>query len=306
MYKKNQNIMKFDAALDKFVEYLENEREYSQHTIQNYRFSLEKLSDYFWESYQVIPEIEEIELDDLRPFLGWLHDMGLSKNTIRLRVASVKSFFKFCMSRKYISKNPASIITTPKTEKKLPSYMLDKELANMLDEIDSDIPFESGIKALIELIYSSGLRISEALSLNTNDIDFDAKSVKITGKGRKQRIVPVGKSAISSIKEYLKHRGTLLKNNSEPALFLSKSGKRLYPVAAYRYINAKMKGNTEAKQKSPHILRHSFATHMMDNGADINSVSDMLGHSSLSTTQIYTHVSVERLKEAYRKAHPKA
>jgi site-specific recombinase XerD len=116
--------MKLNKAMDKFVEYLDNEREYSNHTIQNYKFSIEKLSDYFMESYQVIPEVEEIEHDDLRPFLGWLHDSGLSKNSIRLRVASVKSFFKFCITRKYITKNPASIISTPKTEKKLPSYML--------------------------------------------------------------------------------------------------------------------------------------------------------------------------------------
>jgi integrase/recombinase XerC len=298
--------MKLNKAMDKFVEYLDNEREYSNHTIQNYKFSIEKLSDYFMESYQVIPEVEEIEHDDLRPFLGWLHDSGLSKNSIRLRVASVKSFFKFCITRKYITKNPASIISTPKTEKKLPSYMLKDELNNMLEEIDESVPFELGIKALIELIYSSGLRISEALALNMNDIELISKTVKITGKGRKQRVVPVGNSAIESITKYYKHRASLLKNKSENAIFLSKSGKRLYPVAAYRYINSKMKTQTEAKQKSPHILRHSFATHMMDNGADINSVSDMLGHSSLSTTQLYTHVSVERLKEAYKKAHPKA
>ncbi len=298
--------MKLNKVSDKFIEYLENEREYSQHTIENYRFSVNTLCYYFLDAYQVIPELNEIEADDIRPFLGWLHDKGLSKNSIRLRISAIKSFFKFAMKRRYIDKNPASIVSTPKTEKKLPSYLLGNEMSEMLDSIDESIPAQAGIKALIELIYSSGLRVSEALSLNVNDVNFDSKTIKITGKGRKQRVVPVGSQALIAIKNYLGKRPILLKNNNEQALFLSKSGKRLYPVAAYRYINAKMKNVTEAKQKSPHILRHSFATHMMDNGADINTVSDMLGHSSLSTTQIYTHVSVERLKDAYRQAHPKA
>lgn len=298
--------MKLNKATDKFIEYLENEREYSKYTIENYKFSIDTLCDYFMELYQVIPDIEEIEADDIRPFLGWLHDKGLSKNTIRLRISAVKSFFKFALIRKYIDKNPASIISTPKTDKKLPSYLLDKEISQMLEDIDETVPKEACIKALIELIYSSGLRISEALALDLNDIDFTTKTVKVTGKGRKQRVVPIGNSAVISIKNYLQKRPVLKKTNSEKALFLSTSGKRLYPVAAYRYINKKMKNVSEARQKSPHILRHSFATHMMDNGADINSVSDMLGHSSLSTTQIYTHISVGRLKEAYKQAHPKA
>lgn len=298
--------MQLCTAKDKFLKYLSNEREYSELTIKNYEISLRQLEEYFFELYETEPEIEFIELNDLRPFLGWLHDKGLSKNSIRLRISAVKSFFKFCLKRKFIDKNPAGIISTPKNDKKLPSFLLPKEIDALLDNIDIEVPILACTKALIELIYSSGLRISEALSLNINDINENSSSVKITGKGRKQRVVPIGKKTNKAINDYIKVRPFLLKNKSENALFLSVNGNRLYSVAAYRYINKLMKGVTEAKQKSPHILRHSFATHMLDKGADINSVSDMLGHSSLSTTQIYTHVSVERLKNAYKQAHPKA
>jgi site-specific recombinase XerD len=156
------------------------------------------------------------------------------------------------------------------------------------------------------LLYSSGLRISEALSLNIGDISFSSRVVRVIGKGNKERVVPVGEKAVMAITEYMALRPNLLVNKTEQALFLSAHGQRLSPVAAYRLVHRAMQGCTEAKQKSPHVLRHSFATHLLDNGADIKSVSEMLGHSSLSTTQIYTHLSVERLKSAYKNAHPKA
>lgn len=298
--------MKIKEAKYKFIDYLENERDYSIKTIQNYNLSVDKLHDYFIDTYEVNPDIEYIETSDIRPFLGWLHDKGLSKKSIRLRVSAVKSFFKFCTQKNYLTKNPASAITTPKIEKKLPSYLSSNETNQLIDNIDENEPFLSGIKALIELIYSSGLRISEALALNIEDIKNNQNVIKITGKGNKQRIVPIGSKAKESIANYLKIRNQLLNNKSNNALFLTKKGERLYHTAAYRYIKKYMAEVSEIRQKSPHILRHSFATHLMDNGADINSVSEMLGHSSLSTTQIYTHVSVERLKEAYNLAHPKA
>jgi integrase/recombinase XerC len=155
-------------------------------------------------------------------------------------------------------------------------------------------------------LYSSGLRISEALQLNVANINFGNNSIKVSGKGRKQRIVPVGEKAMSAISNYLMLRKDLVKKPSEKALFLSTRGNRMNAVNAYRIINKAMKGISECPQKSPHVLRHTFATHMLDKGADIQSVSEMLGHASLSSTQIYTHVSIERLKEAYKKAHPKA
>jgi len=230
----------------------------------------------------------------------------LSKSSLRLKIAAIKSFFKFAFKKDLIEKNPAAFIKSPKKEKKLPSYLTENEVNSLIESIIDKDPINLRNKALIELIYSSGLRISEALNLNVTSIDFSNKSVKVLGKGNKERIVPIGEKALLALSNYLVSRSQLKQDNLEKALFLSKKGKRMNAVEAYRVINSLMKLHTEAKQKSPHILRHTFATHLLDNGADIKAVSEMLGHSSLSSTQVYTHLSIERLKNAYKKAHPKA
>lgn len=296
--------MKFEQAINKFIEFCELEKNFSKHTIVNYRLALNQFYDYMVEEYDDVPMVESIGSDDISPYLGWLFDKGHSRNTLRARIAAVKSFFSFLYKREIIDKNPASVVATPKKEKRLPSFLSKSEVENLIDSFDSDSFDGSRNIALIELIYSSGLRISEALSIRINDFDFSQNSLKVTGKGNKERIVPVGRKAKSAIIKYLQYR-----NNSfshDDLLFLGKNGKKLNPATAYRIVNRAMKGVTESKQKSPHILRHSFATHLMDNGADISSVSEMLGHSSLSSTQVYTHVSIERLKKAYKEAHPKA
>lgn len=298
--------MKLNTAISKFLEYCETERNFSAHTINSYRLALAQFYDYLNEQWGEIPELKEIGTNDIRPFLSFLLDRGHKKATLRMKLAAVKSLFKFCQKKEYIEKNPASLVATPKKEKKLPSFLLELEVKEIIDEIKDDTPIHLRDKALIELLYSSGLRISEALQLNINDIHFSTKSVKVLGKGNKERIVPIGQKALLSLDKYLHQRTRLLRNTKELALFLSISGKRMNPVNAYRVINRLMKGHTESPQKSPHVLRHSFATHMLDNGADIQSVSEMLGHASLSSTQVYTHVSIERLKKAYKKAHPKA
>jgi len=233
-------------------------------------------------------------------------DSGNKKSSLRLKIAAVKSFFKFCQKKGLTDKNPASLIPTPKREKKLPSFLLQNEIREIIENINEDEPVSLRNKALTELLYSSGLRISEALQLNVFDINFSNKSVKVLGKGRKERIVPIGNKALQSIQNYIQQRSNFKPDINEKALFLSKRGSRMNAVNAWRVINKLMREHTEAPQKSPHVLRHTFATHLLDNGADIQSVSEMLGHASLSTTQVYTHVSIERLKDAYKKAHPKA
>jgi len=298
--------MTLELGIKQFLIYCETERNYSQYTVESYRIALAQFYDFLKEEYSEAPDLEDIKTNDIRPFLSYLMDKGQNKTSLRLKIAAVKSFFKFCQKRGITEKNPASLVPTPKKDKKLPSFLLEKEVANMIDNISEDSVENLRDKALAELLYSSGLRISEALQLNINDINFYQKSVKVLGKGRKERIVPIGEKALSALKKYIGNRNELLVNSSENALFLSNRGKRMNAVNAYRIINRLMKANTESPQKSPHVLRHSFATHLLDNGADIQSVSEMLGHASLSTTQIYTHVSVERLKSAYKKAHPKA
>ncbi len=289
-----------------FTEYCESEKDFSPYTVANYDLSLNQFYDYLSENFDNIPDLGEIETEDIRPFLGWLHDKGLSKNSLRIKISAVKSYFSFCHRKGYINSNPASIVQTPKRDKKLPSFLLEKEIAGLINKFDTKTPLGARNLALTELIYSSGLRISEALSLNISDINFATKLIKVAGKGGKERIVPVGDKALSALRHYFLLRRQLAKNNIEKALFLTSRGNRLDSSGAYRAMNRAMKGITEAQQKSPHVLRHSFATHLMDNGADITAVYEMLGHSSLSSTQVYTHVSIERLKQAYKKAHPKA
>lgn len=298
--------MKLNEAYTLFLEYCETERNYSSHTIDSYRLALAQFFDYLRQGDAIPPELEEIEPMDISPFLGWLHERGHNRNSLRMKISAIKSLFKFCRKKGFIENNPAAMVATPKVEKKLPSFLLKNEVDKMFGEFNPDDPLESRNWALAELLYSSGMRISEALQLNVCDIHANGGTIKVTGKGAKERIVPIGSKAIDALGAYMKNRPVLKRNPEESALFLSARGKRMNSTDAYRVINKAMQNVTEAKQKSPHILRHSFATHMLDNGADIQSVSEMLGHASLSTTQVYTHISVERLKKAYNKAHPKA
>jgi len=298
--------MKLSEAIKKFSDYCIVEKNFSEHTLEAYSTALNQFYVYMKEEISENMNIEDIRINDIRPFLGWLHDKGFKKISLKMKMSAVKSFFKFCVKKNYIPKNPASLVHTPKAEKRLPSFLLKNEVSEMMENFDRDDPIQSRNLALSELIYSSGLRVSEALKLDIGEINLSQKTVKVFGKRRKERVVPIGQQALEALIWYLKKRPLLVTDTKETAFFLSRQGKRMTANDAYRTIHKAMLGITEASKKSPHILRHSFATHLLDNGADIQSVSEMLGHESLSTTQVYTHVSVERLKEAYKKAHPKA
>jgi integrase/recombinase XerC len=297
--------MNLDNLIEKFLEYCKIEKNFSQLTIKTYSIALNDFVNYLEAEYQNIPKIEEIESNDIRPFLGYLNDKGLKRNSLRLKIAAVKSFFKFCKRKNHLELNPASSVSTPKKAKKLPNYLTEIEVSKLLEKLNTNIPIDIRNGALIEIIYSCGLRISEALQLNVSSIDKSSLLLKVIGKGDKERVIPIGRKAITKINQYLNIRAEICQT-SDIALFINKKGKRLQAKDAYNAIHKAMLGITEIKQKSPHTLRHSFATHLLDNGADIRSVSEMLGHASLSTTQIYTHISIERLKNAYKQAHPKA
>ncbi|MCX7735817.1 MAG: tyrosine recombinase XerC [Candidatus Kapabacteria bacterium] len=298
--------MQIFTAIESFKKYLKIEKNFSDKTLEAYDYALNQFLEYLNEMDINAQKMEDIEFNDIRPFLGWLNDKGYSKTSIKLKISAIKSFFKFAHRRGFIKKNAASLVPIPKLDKKLPSFLLKDEIKKVLDTLDITDPIQARNHALIELLYSSGLRISEALNISIFDIDLSRKSVRVMGKGKKERVVPIGSKAIESLINYIKLRNLLLDNKKENSLFLSKNGTKLNPVDAYRIINKLLKAVSESPQKSPHTLRHTFATHLLDNGADIQSVSEMLGHSSLSTTQIYTHVSVERLKKAYKKSHPRA
>ena len=299
----------FNRYVDEFLSACDVQKGFSPHTIETYRFALAEFQDYFMVEYGAIPELNAIEPADIRPFLGYLHDRGLAKKSLRVKIAAVKSFFKFSFRQSWIDRNPAAIIATPKSEKKLPSFLQPQEIESLMDSFDEDKP--SGIRnvAMAELLYSSGLRVSELIGLLMINLDLHAGTVRVLGKGKKERIVPIGQKAVDALKAYLEIRSELLQSasaNPEGRVFVSDRGKQLNPSVVYKIIRRAMNPITESPQKSPHVLRHTFATHLLDNGADISSVSEMLGHSSLSATQVYTHISVDRLKKAYRNAHPRA
>ncbi|MFM8473736.1 MAG: tyrosine recombinase XerC [Candidatus Kapaibacterium sp.] len=294
------------SAVDQFLRYCSTEKGYSPHTVDRYRHTLSLFCAFIDEWLGSGTEPDALRLNDVRPFLGWLHDRGLANRTIRLHVSALRSFFTYCLRAGIISANPAALLVVPKSEKRLPTFLQATEVADMMDRFDRTTVVGCRDAALTELLYGSGLRISEALSLRTDSIDERRSTVRVTGKGGKQRIVPVGGKSMQAIRDYLGMRSGMKDAAVRTAMFLTTKGTPLGASQAWRIIHRAMEGITESRQKSPHVLRHSFATHLIDNGADLQAVSDMLGHASLSTTQIYTHVSVERLKAAYMRAHPRA
>ncbi len=294
--------MNLIEAKNIFLNYLTHQRNYSSKTQQTYNYALDNLIKYFADEYNVLPNVHEIELDDLRPFLGWLQDQGYDRNSIRLKTSAVRSFFKFLYMNEYTNTNPTINLATPKRKKTLPNFLTEKEIDTLLSQFDENIDEQLIQKTLIQLIYSTGLRISEALNLKKSDIDFNQNTLNVVGKGNKPRIVPFGLNAKKCL-SLLVNKFNLSDNEF---LFQNPKKEKLSYIQAYKIVHNAMKGITDTKQKSPHTLRHTFATHLINNGADIRSVGEMLGHSSLSSTQIYTHFSIEKLKEVYKNAHPKS
>lgn len=305
----------FEEYVVEYLAYLSNVKHYSGHTLSSYESDLQQFKDYLKVS-GLAPEDKTGKFDPgvitsgfLKTFIANLSDPAAygrrySKKSVSRKISVIKSFFKYLSKRKYITKNPASALIFPKTVKKLPAFLTESELGNLLGE---KFISQLGIpdKAVIELLYGTGIRLSELLDLKFADVDLKHMTVKVFGKGAKERIVPLGTKAKEALRNYLSIREICNLNNSD-LLFIDNKGKRFYPMKVYRIIKKNLSLVTDLKKKSPHVLRHSFATHLLDNGADIRAVKEMMGHESLSTTQLYTHVTPERLKKAYKQSHPRA
>jgi tyrosine recombinase XerC len=296
----------------KFFSYLRSERNYSPHTLASYEDDLRQftqfLGKHFGDSEFSLAKIDNVTL---RLFLGELIEQGFSKRSIARKLACLKSFFRFLSRQKLIETNPALLVNSPKLDKRIP-YIVSEQAANALME-QPDVSTAEGLrdKAMLEMFYGTGIRLSELISLNWNDVNFADGTIKITGKGSKQRVVPVGRKAVRALRDYSGMRSHVLheKLHDETkgaAVFITRRGKRLSPKGVNVLMNRYIGNVSEVQKKSPHVLRHSFATHLLDRGADLKAVQQLLGHESLSTTQMYTHVSVERLKKIYAQAHPKA
>jgi len=307
----------FDEYLTEYLEYLKVTRNYSLNTVSSYETDLKQYSDYIIRSNSgaknnnpnEAADLNKLDLIFLKSFIADLadpfaHKKPYTKKSISRKISVLKSFYKYLYKKKYIRKNYSSALIFPKLVKKLPSFLSEKELEKLLGEkYISEVSILD--KAVIELFYSTGIRLSELINLKKDNVDFRNRTIKVFGKGSKERIVPFGKEAEKAIKNYLSIREICDINKSE-YFFLSTEGKKLYPMKVNRLIRKNLALVTDLKKKSPHVLRHSFATHLLDNGADIRAVKELLGHESLSTTQVYTHITPERLKKVYKQSHPRA
>lgn len=303
-------------AIDKFSAYLINEKNYSKHTLMNYIKDLNDLYSFIAKSLEdTTPKIELKYIDEatLKSFIAAFvlnKELKYSKRTISRKISTLKSFYKFLNRKKLFAENPSRNLVFPKLGRNLPTVIEETSLTGLLnsDTFSKDIWGERD-RAIIELLYSSGIRLNELIELTIDKVDLDNFTIRVKGKGRKERIIPVGMVAVGAISSYLEKRDVYFTEKgvdyNNGVIFNAKNGKKLYPALMNRITNKYISKISELKKKSPHVLRHSFATHLLDHGADIRAVKDLLGHSSLSTTQVYTHVSVDRLKKVYQKSHPK-
>ena len=292
--------MKLENARDQFLLYLQGEKNASPHTVKNYGVDLAEFIIVTGEK-----TAREVDYIAIRKFLAHLKEKGYSKSTISRKLACLRSFFKFLTRENVVANNPAVGIATPKREKKLPSFLEVQEIENILDAAAGASLSSKRDRALLETLYSSGIRVSELVGLNMEDTDVLGGVLRIRGKGKKERMVPIGRKAQEAIREYMEKRGNDY-GKAGGALFLNKNSTRLTDRSVRRILIKYVRKTSLHKDVSPHTLRHSFATHLLDRGADLRSVQELLGHESLSTTQIYTHVTTKRLKEVYEKVHPRA
>jgi tyrosine recombinase XerC len=294
-----------------YLDALRNERHSSVHTVAAYAEDLRQFNEFLERHFSdTAYPLSAIDQLTIRLFLGDLLDRGLTKKSVARKLAAVRSFLKFCAKREIIPGNPAINIVTPKLPRTLPTFLDEPAMERMMELPDCSSVEGLRDRALLELLYSTGIRVGELVGLNLEDIDLNGEVVKVLGKGRKERIVPLGRKAKEALRQYFRQRPALLAKRKgggeERAAFLSARGLRIYPKGAHLIVSRYIGAVSDIEKKSPHVLRHTFATHLLNRGADLRAVKELLGHESLSTTQLYTHVTVDRLKRIYEQAHPKA
>ncbi len=282
--------------IDKFMNYLNIEKNASGHTTLNYAHDLKEFSAFLADM-----PLDKVDYLVIRKYLAALRAREYEKRTIARRLSSLRSFFKFLHREGHIKRNPISTVSTPKIDKKLPAFLDAASVTRLIESADTSDVYGLRDRAIMEVLYSSGIRVSELVGLNINDVDLIGGIVKVMGKGHKERISPIGGMASDSLRKYLAKR-----SGKSGALFLNKSGGRLRDRSVRRIIDKHILKISFKEKISPHTLRHSFATHLLERGADLRSVQELLGHKNLSTTQIYTHVTAEKLKAVYDKTHPRA
>lgn len=295
-------------AVPRFLRYLVVERNASPYTIKSYGEDLETLVDYLTESYSRPPQVDEISTLDLRGYVAALSEAGYATSSVSRKLASTRSFFRYCQREGKCESNPARPLRNPRRSRKLPHYLSTDEVDQLLNAPPKEKSLGKRDRAILETMYSAGLRVSELVGLCDGDVDLQEGIVRVRGKGRKERLAPIGSFAAAAITVWRKVRELAPREAKEDRapVFTNRFGRRLTTRSVGRMLEKYLQATSLDLRTSPHTLRHSFATHLLDNGADIRSVQELLGHKSLNTTQIYTHVSTAGLREAYEKAHPRA
>jgi len=296
------------SAIDRFLQYLRVERNASPYTLKSYREDLLALATYLEQAGGEPPSAGEITPLDLRGYVSSLHQAGYARSTIARRLASLRSFFRFGQREGWACGNPAKPLRNPRRQRALPHCLTSAEVARLLAAPSAEHPLGLRDRAILETMYSAGLRVGELVGLNDGDVSFSEEVLRVRGKGRRERIAPLGSYALDALRQWLKVRRLSPREpqGADAPLFVSRLGRRLTTRSVGRLLERYLARAGLDRRTTPHTLRHSFATHLLDRGADIRSVQELLGHKSLVTTQIYTHLSTAALREAYEKAHPRA
>lgn len=291
--------------INEFINYLSVERGLALNTLESYGRDLRQYSQYLKQDEENI--LDYATRSTIVDYLLHLQNQGKATATIARRLAALKAFYQFLVREKYLEKDPTANLESPKLEKRLPKVLTIKQVELLLNQPDNSTSAGLRDRAMLELLYATGIRVSELVYLDVNDVNMDMGYIRCTGKGSKERIIPLGSMAVKSLREFLANgRGRLVRDREEKALFVNHHGRRLTRQGFWKIVKKYAEDAKIATEITPHTLRHSFATHLLENGADLRSVQEMLGHADISTTQIYTHLTKGRLKEVYAKTHPRA
>jgi integrase/recombinase XerC len=308
-------ISPMQEHIDNFMQHLKYERNLSEHTLRNYESDLLQFYNHVAppdkEGKRRQVDVRDIDNLTIREFMAVLYERGKKKSSIHRKIAALRTYFRFLCREGLLEINPARLVASPRVERKLPNHLSIQEMIAFIETPESDTVLGKRDRAILELLYASGVRVSELVNLNLGDIDFVNQTVRVKGKGRKERIVPFGDHARAALETYLGVRGELLAEADPQRLdpltvFMNYQGTRITTRSVGRMIDKHVKRCADLHHISPHSLRHSFATHLLDAGADLRTIQELLGHARLSTTQQYTHVSMDRLMDVYDRAHPKA
>lgn len=292
-------------SIESFLDYLRLERNYSDMTIVSYGTDLRKFEEFFKGLDEEL-DFTTVDSGIVRSWVVYLMDDGLAPTSVNRKLSSLRAYYRFLRKKKVVAADPLRKIVGPKRKKPLPSFLKESEMDCLLDEISYGDGFEAcRDKMIVELFYLTGIRLSELIGLDDSDVDFSSMQIKVTGKRNKQRLIPFGENLKDSLLHYLKMRNEVFPN-VRGAFFLLKNGKRMYAGRVYEIVKRNLSKVVSLKKRSPHVLRHTFATTMLNNDAELGAVKDLLGHESLATTEIYTHTTFEELKKVYEQAHPRA